>query len=505
MPSERIRVAIRVRPAAPSAIAWSDGRVCIANTSFRCDTFLDETMDQDAAYAASGMAQLVESVVDGYSSTIFAYGQTGAGKSHTIFGPERNLGPATNLHGSQEGFLPRSVAVLMEAIERQSLETRCSVRMTVVEIYNDTVHDLVQPSGPLAVRWSKDTGFFLEDATVVECSSYDDIMHAVLAAAANRVHSSHHLNDRSNRSHCLVTIYVDSQAIAGGERKYGKLTIVDLAGSERAHDTGAVGTQLKESGYINKSLYCLSQVILALNSPRKDTFVPFRDSKLTMLLIDSLGGRSRTLMLACVNASPQFARESIRTLEFAMGVARIRNEPTVALSPQDKLVRDLRAEIKQLKHENEYLRSLSCLSRGQSMPALPFDGPSDNQVDDGRQDGIRPRSHTITETSSAKLVATTTPTITKGHTVPTSAAVQQPRSNQSRPRMGRSSSKPLLPVALPILLRNEPVTSSERPRKSTRASLPLLARDARLDPVTTTAAAWDDERAADLFAQLCQL
>ncbi|KDO27451.1 hypothetical protein SPRG_07039 [Saprolegnia parasitica CBS 223.65] len=267
MRSEKILVAVRARPSpkadGPSAISWADDRVFVANgdaaaASFRCDRFLDAAMTQEAAFVASGMATLVQSAVDGYAATIFAYGQTGAGKSHTIFGPERYLVPPTHLRGSSQGFLPRSVALLMDCIASKLGETRCAVRVTCVEIYNESVHDLIAPSArPLTVRWSKATGFFLEDATVASCGTYEEVMTVVLAAAANRVHSSHRLNDRSNRSHCLVTLYVDSET--NGVRKYGKLTIVDLAGSERAHDTGAVGTQLKESGYINKSLYCLSQ------------------------------------------------------------------------------------------------------------------------------------------------------------------------------------------------------------------------------------------------------
>ncbi|KAF0715803.1 Aste57867_3172 [Aphanomyces stellatus] len=361
--SERIQVVVRARPTKDgglSSLTWrnqtlfvrSDGSQTAA--SFRCESFLDGTKSQEDAFACSGMSSLVHSAMDGFSCTVFAYGQTGAGKSHTIFGPPKT-GDGEKMPASTQGFVRRSVALLMDAITSEGWKT-FRLRVGCVEIYNDQVHDLVASKAQyalnttLSIRWTKGQGFYLEQACIVACETFDDVMDVITLAASNRVHSSHHLNERSNRSHCLVTIYIDSESTNTGERKYGKLTIVDLAGSERAQDTGATGTQLKESGQINKSLYCLSQVILALNSHKKDKFVPYRDSKLTTLLIDSLGGHSRTLMLACVNGSPAFARETIRTLEFAMGVARIHNRPT------EQLVSELKWQIKVLQMENEALR-----------------------------------------------------------------------------------------------------------------------------------------------------
>ncbi|TMW68749.1 hypothetical protein Poli38472_006217 [Pythium oligandrum] len=254
---------------------------------------------------------------------------------------------------------------LMQLVGERRHEITYTVRVTCVEIYNEQVRDLFDTKKEsLPVRHSKDHGFYLENATVVQCTTAKEIVRVVRLAATNRIKSSHLLNERSNRSHCLVTIYIDATPNdpSQGLKKYGKLTIVDLAGSERATDTGAVGQQLKETGHINKSLYCLSQVIQAMTINAKqggkgNKFVPYRDSKLTMLLIDSLGGNSKTLMLACVNSLPRFATESIRTLEFAMGVAKIKNRPTAVLNPHEKLISDLKEEIRLLKLENMMLRS----------------------------------------------------------------------------------------------------------------------------------------------------
>ncbi|GLD94976.1 hypothetical protein PINS_up003601 [Pythium insidiosum] len=180
----------------------------------------------------------------------------------------------------------------MEQIDAARAHTDFTVRVTCVEIYNEQVRDLFdtrRDAPGLNVRQSKAHGVYLENATVVQCQTAAELIRVVKLAATNRVKSSHLLNDRSNRSHCLVTIYIDAMPrdTSAGIKRYGKLTIVDLAGSERANDTGAVGQQLRETGHINKSLYCLSQVIQAMakhgGRQRGAKFVPYRDSKLTMV------------------------------------------------------------------------------------------------------------------------------------------------------------------------------------------------------------------------------
>ncbi|KAG2826128.1 hypothetical protein JG687_00003518 [Phytophthora cactorum] len=334
--------------------------------TFRCETFLPSTSSQDDVFNQIRAKELVNSALDGFPVTIFAYGQTGAGKSFTIFGKEDDVTERKIALQEQDGLLPRIAQELMNAVSARKSEIEYTLRVTCVEIYNELVRDIFDPrKETLAVRSSKTHGFFLENATVVECMTAREIVRVVKAAATQRTKSSHLLNELSNRSHCLVTIYIDAAPLksdSSSGKRYGKITIVDLAGSERVSDSGAVGTQLRETCHINRSLHCLSQVIQAMNAPKcsktgKAKFVPYRDSKLTMLLLDSLGGNCKTLMIACVNSSPQFAVESVRTLEFAMGVAKIKNRPTALLTPHEKLIKDLREQIRLLKLENKRLRA----------------------------------------------------------------------------------------------------------------------------------------------------
>ncbi|DAZ95915.1 TPA: hypothetical protein N0F65_012626, partial [Lagenidium giganteum] len=372
---EKIRVAVRVRPlprgsdgstevvtASPDAdqvVVYTDATHHHAAT-FQCDTFLGPSITQEEVFSAIQAPELVEAALDGYPVTVFAYGQTGAGKSFTIFGKEEQGGNGKRQVTTGDGVLPRVAGHLIDVVHSRRHEIEYRIRVTCVEIYNEQVRDLFDPKKEsLPVRHSKEHGFFLDNATVVQCTTAPELIAIVKVAAANRVRSSHLLNEQSNRSHCLVTIYIDSLPLdmsTGAVKKYGKLTIVDLAGSERVNDTGAVGAQLRETGHINKSLYCLSKVIQAMNSKAKAKFVPFRDSKLTMVLIHD-GKLSKTLMLACVNSAAQFATESIRTLEFAMGVAKIKNRPTTLLNPHEKLINDLKEQIRLLKIENMLLRS----------------------------------------------------------------------------------------------------------------------------------------------------
>lgn len=307
---EKIRVVVRAKPYASRSSTPShqtnqdtitsspDGSAVYVYTdearskaaSFQCDAFLPPQMRQDEVFDAIQAPQLIEAALDGFPVTIFAYGQTGAGKSFTIFGKEDGLTERKLRAQPSDGLLPRIAVEIMRLVDLRRADVQYTLRLTCVEIYNEQVRDVFDPrKESLAVRSSKQHGFFLENATVVQCESAQEIVRVVKTAAANRTKSSHLLNERSNRSHCLVTMYIDSMPLDngsgknGGVKKYGKLTIVDLAGSERVNDTGAVGTQLKETGHINKSLYCLNQVIQALNAKAKSKFVPVRDSKLTMV------------------------------------------------------------------------------------------------------------------------------------------------------------------------------------------------------------------------------
>ena len=244
--------------------------------------------------------------------------------------------------------------------------------MTCLEIYREVVHDLLAPHPDrtsLQVREHPRWGFFVDGLRVAPCASARE-RRIVRGALRSRRTGSHAMNARSSRSHCMVTVFVDAENVPPnsgapglchpGGATFGSISLVDLAGSERPKATGSEGQSLKEAGHINKSLYTLGKVIRGLSDaaargagPQQ---VPFRDSKLTKLLISSLGGHCKTLMVGCVSSSSDATPETLRTLDFAMRIRGIRNRPVVQLDPQEKLINELRNEVQALREENAALR-----------------------------------------------------------------------------------------------------------------------------------------------------
>jgi hypothetical protein len=187
------------------------------------------------------------------------------------------------------------------------------VKASFLEIYNEQLQDLLNPeSGILHARWNAKNGFFVEDLMVVECTSIQDLMAVLHEGIKNRHTGSHQLNQDSSRSHSVLTVYIISELKSAQDnhtfKRYGKISFVDLAGSEKLKESLSEGIMMKETGQINKSLFTLGKVISMLASKETNTklnskYIPYRDSKLTMLLQDSLGGTSKALMIACVSPS----------------------------------------------------------------------------------------------------------------------------------------------------------------------------------------------------------
>jgi hypothetical protein len=288
-------------------------------TGYRCNRVFKGHASQQDFFDKCGIKRILKSSVEGFSGTVFAFGQTGSGKTHTVFGGDDAMmnGALTD----HDGLMPRAAHYLFDRLA-QSPELEFAVRATSLEIYNEHVTDLTvrtRQRQVLQVRWDKRVGFYVEDLTVVECTCTEDLLRVIETAMSNRRVAESKLNARSSRSHCMVTIYVDSKPKEGveGYAKYGKLALVDLAGSERLKDNDqvAAGSSLmRETGQINKSLFVLGKVITglaksatmdSLGTNTKDNpnrpVIPYRDSKLTKLLIDSLGGNSMCLMVACVS------------------------------------------------------------------------------------------------------------------------------------------------------------------------------------------------------------
>jgi hypothetical protein len=335
----------------------------------------------------SGVRDLVQASIRGYNATLFAYGPTGCGKTYTTLGEVSPAGFAL------EGLVPRCVRDLHGAADAL-LGRDVKLRVSCLEIYRDVIHDLLVSGPPpregaasLLCREHPKYGFFVDGLVLKPCPTVAATLAAVAAAFRVRHTGTHRLNERSSRSHVLLTLHVDSLPCkapgdgppAGEPPTYGSLSVVDLAGSERPKETGSSGGTLREAGHINKSLYTLGKVIAGMAKPlrpgQKRRNVPFRDSALTKLLIGSLGGASKTLMIGCVSPASAALPEALRTLAFASQVSVIENRPAVRLDPREKLIADLRLEIDRLRDENDRLYE-ALKETARSAGTLPALAPS---------------------------------------------------------------------------------------------------------------------------------
>ncbi|KAF1662326.1 Kinesin-like protein KIF16B, partial [Aptenodytes patagonicus] len=299
---------------------------------------------------------VLKSAFEGYNACVFAYGQTGSGKSYTMMG---NAGDA--------GLIPRICEGLFSKISEKTKRNEVSFRTEVsyLEIYNERVRDLLRrkssKTNNLRIREHPKEGPYVEDLSKHLVQNYTDVEELMDAGNINRTTAATGMNDVSSRSHAIFTINF-TQAKFDSEmpcETVSKIHLVDLAGSERADATGATGVRLKEGGNINKSLVTLGNVISALAdlsqdatnplSKKKQVFVPYRDSVLTWLLKDSLGGNSKTIMIATISPADVNYGETLSTLRYANRAKNIINKPTINEDPNVKLIRELRAEIARLK------------------------------------------------------------------------------------------------------------------------------------------------------------
>ncbi|XP_076003874.1 kinesin-like protein KIF16B isoform X2 [Genypterus blacodes] len=301
-------------------------------------------------------SDVLKAAFEGYNACIFAYGQTGSGKSYTMMG---NPGEA--------GLIPRICEGLFSQVAAATRWDEASFRTEVsyLEIYNERVRDLLRRKSTqnynLRVREHPKDGPYVEDLSKHLVQNYSDVEELMEAGNINRTTASTGMNDVSSRSHAIFTINF-TQAKFDAEmpsETLSKIHLVDLAGSERADATGATGVRLKEGGNINKSLVTLGNVISSLadmtqdgvntNLKKKSVFVPYRDSVLTWLLKDSLGGNSKTIMIATISPADVNYGETLSTLRYANRAKNIINKPTINEDTNVKLIRELRAEIARLK------------------------------------------------------------------------------------------------------------------------------------------------------------
>ena len=285
--------------------------------------------------------------MDGYNGTIFAYGQTGTGKTFSITGVPKDP--------QLKGIMPRAFESIFKQIEcDQSKEYL--VRASYLEIYNEEIKDLLVKNGSKKLELKdKDTGVYVKDLSTFVVKNPGDLNDVFDEGNLNRHVAATAMNEHSSRSHSVFTITVESSEMKEDGKahiKVGKLNIVDLAGSERQSKTKATGDRLKEASKINLSLSTLCHVISSLTDP-KCTYIPYRDSRLTRILQDSLGGNTKTVMIAAIGPADYNAEETVSTLRYASRAKAIENKPRINEDPKDAMIREFHDEITRLREELE--------------------------------------------------------------------------------------------------------------------------------------------------------
>ncbi|EAT48111.1 AAEL000822-PA [Aedes aegypti] len=282
---------------------------------------------------------LVYSVLEGFNGCVFAYGQTGTGKTHTMEGIKSDP--------EQRGIIPRAFEQIWAHINR-SQNMNFLVAVSYLEIYMEELRDLLKPNSttPLELR-ERDGGIVVPNLHSVLCKSVEDMIHVMYMGNKNRTVGFTNMNEHSSRSHAIFLIKIEMCEVGSTLVKVGKLNLIDLAGSERQSKTGATAERLKEASKINRALSSLGNVISAL--AEKSPHIPYRDSKLTRLLQDSLGGNSKTIMIANIGPSEFNYNETLTTLRYANRAKTIENKPIMNEDPQDTKLREYQEEIARLR------------------------------------------------------------------------------------------------------------------------------------------------------------
>ncbi|KAM3219035.1 kinesin-like protein KIN-1 isoform X7 [Capsicum chacoense] len=265
---------------------------------------------------------IVQGAVDAINGTIITYGQTGAGKTYSMEGPS-----IVDCENKKKGLLQRVVDGLFDAIVNSEKPSKYTIKLSMVEIYMEKVRDLFDLSKDnIQIKESKVHGIILNGATEVAISNSTEALQSLSSGIANRAVGETQMNMSSSRSHCLYIFTVQQDFAKDKRTKFGKLILADLAGSEKVEKTGAEGKILEEAKTINQSLTALGKVINAMTSctPGKPTHIPYRDSKLTRILQDALGGCSQTALLCCCSPSPFNSSESLSTLRFGARAKHIK-------------------------------------------------------------------------------------------------------------------------------------------------------------------------------------
>ncbi|XP_014212531.1 kinesin-like protein KIF21A isoform X2 [Copidosoma floridanum] len=428
-----VRVAVRIRPQVAREVI-DMCRICTQvpagepqvflgpDKAFTYDYVFDTSSDQSSIYETC-VARLVDGALDGYNATVLAYGQTGSGKTYTM-----GTGFDVEIDDNVVGIIPRAIKHLFDGIadkqararERAQMPPEFKVTAQFLELYNEDLKDLLEPGGPRGgARIHEDTAGNIHLAGVESqlVTGPQEALEYLRLGALSRTTGSTQMNTQSSRSHAIFTLYVKQQRCVRVEdpdadvdtsnsmetaNEFETLTakfhFVDLAGSERLKRTGATGDRAKEGISINCGLLALGNVISALgDKTKKALHVPYRDSKLTRLLQDSLGGNSQTVMIACVSPSDRDFMETLSTLKYANRARNIKNKVTINQDKSSRTIASLRREIQQLQIE--------LLEYRQGKRVVGEDGMNDawheNQMLSHELQSLRTRVKALSETVDA--------------------------------------------------------------------------------------------------------
>ncbi|KAM7252940.1 hypothetical protein ACFE04_025558 [Oxalis oulophora] len=394
--SQCVRVAVNIRPLITPELLLGctdcitvipgEPQVQIGSHSFTYDYVYGNSGSPSSVIYEDCVAPLVDALVHGYNATVLAYGQTGSGKTYTM---------GTNYTGEEGniGIIPKVMENIYKKVEANKDSTEYLIRVSFIEIFKEEVFDLLDPNSPafsksdgpkvsgiartpIQIRETVNGGITLAGVTEAEVKTKEEMASYLSRGSVTRATGSTNMNSQSSRSHAIFTITVEQKkSIPSGVANdddsddilCAKLHLVDLAGSERAKRTGADGMRLKEGIHINKGLLALGNVISALGDEKKRKeggHVPYRDSKLTRLLQDSLGGNSKTVMIACVSPADTNAEETLNTLKYANRARNIQNKAVINRDP-------ITAQMQRMKNQIEQLQSELLFYRGDA--TSPFD------------------------------------------------------------------------------------------------------------------------------------
>ncbi|XP_033108904.1 kinesin-like protein KIF27 [Anneissia japonica] len=371
-----VRVVVRVRPLLAKeklhrheqcvrVLSNSHQVVLGRDRAFTFDSVLGSKSTQEEVYSTC-VEGLVSSLFEGYNATVFAYGQTGSGKTFTVGG-----GNYINITNDEYGIIPRAVQHIFNKIKSNE-NVEHTITVSYIEIYKEELRDLLDretSSKDMHIREDEHANTVIIGAKETPCGSMEDVMSCLASGSSHRQTGSTNMNEHSSRSHAIFTIVLHQNWQDEDEKdrkpnknheddvtynhlRTSKFHFVDLAGSERAHRTGNAGERFKESVYINSGLLALGNVISALSDQKKkNAHIPYRDSKITRILKDSLGGNAKTCMITCISPSAVNFDETLNSLKYANRAKNIKNKPIVNQDVQSIRMEEMQTEIQALREE----------------------------------------------------------------------------------------------------------------------------------------------------------